>query len=187
MSQASAIAATCRWSVPQQPPRTRRRQSGVQLAVAARRARRIAVIELLRLVELGVAHSRGVDAEAAEPLEPRALEHAGEVRRVGAVDHEVRGRAACLGVDPLDRLAERLAARQSPVGLDRERDHDRHARAGRGARDADRLFGVGHRQPATMSAPAGDVATCGEWYCSASSALISAAGRSRRRAGRSRR
>ena len=54
-----------------------------------------------------------IRAEAADPRRPAfsSFEHALEVRRVGAVDHEVRGRAVRPGVDLLDRVAERLTAR----------------------------------------------------------------------------
>ena len=61
-----------------------------------------------------------------------AAEHVLEVRRVRAVDHVVGGRGAGRVVDLLDRVAERLAARQPPVGLHRERDHHRHAGVARG-------------------------------------------------------
>ena len=45
-----------------------------------------------------------------------------EVRRVRAVDHEVRGRPVRPRVGLVDRLAERLSARKPAVGLDREGD-----------------------------------------------------------------
>ena len=68
-----------------------------------RRGRRVAVVELGGLVELRVALRGRVGAQAADPLPPAAarLEHAVEVRRVGAVDHVVGGRAAGLLVDLL--------------------------------------------------------------------------------------
>jgi hypothetical protein len=61
-----------------------------------------------------------------------------------AVDHEVRGRGVRSRVDLLDRLAERLAARQAPVCLERERDDDRQADVARGSNDAERLVSA-HR------------------------------------------
>ncbi len=68
-----------------------------------------------------------------------------EVRRVGAVDHVVGGRVPGHGVDLLDRLPQARAVRQPAVGLDRERDRDRHAGGPRGTGHADRLVRVGHR------------------------------------------
>ena len=103
--------------------REARPQSGVVLAELGR----IAVVQLVGLVELGVALRRGVRAQAADPLDPRLadLDRVREMRGVRAVDHEVGGGAVRLGVDLLDRITQRLAARQAAVGLDREGDGDR--------------------------------------------------------------
>src|SRR5215212_4645655 len=90
--------------------------------VASSEVLRVALVQLVRLVELGVALGRGVGAHASDPLGPRrsGVEHAGEVARVGAVDHVVGGRAVRLVVDLLDRLPQSLAARQPAVCFDRE-------------------------------------------------------------------
>ena len=63
-----------------------------------------------------------------------------------AVEHEVGGRSVGLRIDPLDRLTERHVARQAPVCLDRERDHDGQLGSPGGPDDPDRLFRVGKRQ-----------------------------------------
>ena len=133
--------------MPQQPPRTDDgAQERAQRAVLGAERRGVALVELLGLVELGVALGRRVGAQAADALAPGAVlvEHAGEVRRVRAVDHEVGDRAVGLGVDALDGVAQRLAVGQAPVGLQREGDHRRQAVVAGGAGDADRLVGVGH-------------------------------------------
>jgi len=73
---------------------------------------RVARVELLRLVELGMALRRCVRAYAPQSL-PRTIlvEHGHEVRRVGAVDHVVGDHTAGLVIDLVDRLGKRLAAR----------------------------------------------------------------------------
>ena len=134
--------------MPQQPPRTfTAGEARLQRGVALRQVGGIALVELLRLVQLGVALRRRVRAQAADPPHPRlaAGDRVLEVRRVGAVDHVVGGRAVGRVVDLLDRAAERLAARQAAVGLERERDHRRQPDRRSRPRDADRLLGVGHR------------------------------------------
>jgi hypothetical protein len=107
--------------------------------------------------KLGVAELRRVRAQPGDPLQPVAAvrEHLLEVRRVRAVDHVVGHRPARLGVDLADRVAERLAARQPPVGLDRERDHDGDLGRGCGASDADRLLRVRHRDRRHHVGPGG--------------------------------
>ena len=69
------------------------RQPLPERRVAGAEVGRIAVVELRRLVELGVAHGRGVRAQAADPLDPglAGREHRVEVGRVGAVEHHVVG------------------------------------------------------------------------------------------------
>src|SRR5690606_9039609 len=51
---------------------------------------RVAGVELRRLVELVVAHPRGVGPHTADPLDPAAAgQHAAEMARMRAVDHVV--------------------------------------------------------------------------------------------------
>jgi len=99
-------------------------QRGRQRAVFAAQLAGVAAVEVLGFVELGVAAARGIGTDAGDPPDPLAacLELRREVTRVGAVDHQVLGGGAGLGVESLDRLAQRFAARQPPVGLDREGD-----------------------------------------------------------------
>ena len=149
MTQAAAMAATCRSSVPQQPPSTVALGSRSRsAAVLLRELVRVALVELLGRVQLLVAHPRRVRADAADPLQPRPLEHALEVGRMRAVDHEVGGRRPGLGVDLLDRRAQWLPAREPAVDLDRERDRRRQPGRLRRPRDADGLVGVRHRDRA---------------------------------------
>ena len=166
-----------RWSVPQQPPSTfSSRQALAEVAVLGAELLRVAVVELGRLVELGMALGRGVGADAGDPAAPLARlgDDVVEVGRVGAVDHEVGGSAAGLAVDLLDRLAERLAVGQPAVGLDRERDRDRHPGGLRRARDPDRLLGVGHRHRGDhVGRGLGEGADLGRVVSCASSADIS--------------
>ena len=124
-THAEQIASTCRWSVPQQPPRTVRRGS----RRAGRRTRRRAPGSP---ASSSAASSSSAwlmrDAFARSPRMRRPTapgsSTSDEMRRVGAVDHVVRRRR------PRSRSStssiasrERLAARQAPVGLDREGDH----------------------------------------------------------------
>ena len=77
-AQAAPTAATWRTSVPQQPPSTRTlRSCGRSSRVVGAERGGIALVELLGLVELRVALGRGVRAQAADAVEPRAalLEH----------------------------------------------------------------------------------------------------------------
>src|SRR5215218_3631031 len=84
------------------------RQALRKLAVLAAELLRVAIVELLRLVELGMAHSRGIGPDAADPVAPGivAVDDVGEVRGMRAVDHEVGGRPAGLAVGLLDRLPQ---------------------------------------------------------------------------------
>jgi hypothetical protein len=122
-------------------------QSRAERDVARGQRLGVSRVELDGLVELRVAPRGRVRAQARDPVLPGAAtgQDAGEVRRVRAVDHVVGGGGERLGVDLLDRLAERLPAREPPVGLDGERDRRRESRAGGGARDPDRLVHVRHR------------------------------------------
>ena len=63
-SSAHAIVATCSWSVPQQPPTTRR--SIIEPSVGVQRAELVdvAAVQLGGLVELGVAQAGGVGSHA---------------------------------------------------------------------------------------------------------------------------
>ena len=70
----------------------------------------------------------------------------GKVRGMSTVDHEIGNRALGLIVDFLDRFPERLAARQTSVGLDRERDHARDPGVPSRASHADCLVRIGQRE-----------------------------------------
>ena len=134
--------------MPQQPPSTVR--CGKPLAdreVLLGEPDRIAVVEDIGLVELGVALRRRVrpNPENAVPR-PRPVENGQEVRRVGAVDHEVRRRGIRLGIDLLDRLGKGLTGREPPVGLDGEGHRDGETMLRRGPDDADRLVDVRDRE-----------------------------------------
>ena len=142
------MAATWRASVPQQPPSTVTAGNRLaQCGVLGGEIGRITLVQLGRLVELGVALRGCVRAQANEALPPWAVlfQRLGEVRRVRTVDHEVRGAGIRRGVHLFDRLAQRLARRKPAVGLDGERDRRRNTRRRRGTHDTDRLLGVGHR------------------------------------------
>ena len=94
---------------------------------------------------------RGVGTHAAQPRASLAegAEHALEVRRVGTVDHVVGRRdspaSGRIGIDGVDRRAQRFPARQRAVGLEREGDRRGPARTCRGARDADPFGARRHR------------------------------------------
>ena len=121
------------------------RQRAHQRAVVVAELLRVAVVEHRRGVELGVAHLRGVGAQAADAVPPGPrLDAVAEVRGMGAVHHVVGGIALGRGVAGLDRRLEARAGAQAAVGLQRERDHHRHARRLGRAGDADRLLDVGH-------------------------------------------
>lgn len=122
-----------------------RRKLRLQLCVEGAEFLRTPRVELARLVQFGVAHARRVGADAAEAAQRGAagLARRAEVRRVGAVDHEVGGAGGGLGIDIFDRLPQRLAARQPAVGLDGEGDRHRQVVGGGGPDDPDRLGGVG--------------------------------------------
>ena len=142
------------------------RQRAAQRDVARREVGGIAVVEILGLVELGVAEHGGVRAQTADPLAPgaRLRDRPREVRRVRAIDHVVERRPVGLGVDLLDRGAQRLPARQAAVRLDRERHRDGQSGRARGAHHADRLVGVGERERGDRStAVSASVRICAEW------------------------
>ena len=102
--------------MPQQPQHAEVGKRGRQGGVFAAHLLGVAAVEVLGLVELGVAAARGVGADGAG-----------------------------LGVEARGRLLQRLTARQPPVGLDREGDRDRQPGGAGGARHPDRLLDVGER------------------------------------------
>jgi hypothetical protein len=98
------------------------RNGVAQLGVPRTKLFRVAGVQRLRLVQLGVGQSGGVGSDAAQPLGPRGawVEHVGEVRGVSTVDGEVRSGATRDVVDALDGLAQPGAVRQHTIGLHRE-------------------------------------------------------------------
>src|SRR5262249_59367903 len=72
---------------------------GAQLVAESRvvlsKRRGISLVELLGLVEFGVAERRSVHPQTANPAERRSIvESGGDMRRVSAVDHEKLGNPA---------------------------------------------------------------------------------------------
>ena len=139
-SDAAAMAATCSWSVPQQPPTTHRSSIDDRPAYSSAsssmspRSSSVAASSSAWLRREALARTPLIRAEPRRAAVERRL----EVRRVGAVDHEVGRRAVGRVVDLGDRVAERLTGRQPAVGLDGERHDDRQADRGGGTGDADR-------------------------------------------------
>ena len=122
--------------------RSRSSRPGVPARAAAPAARRssrpsstrVALVELLGLVELRVAEPRGVHAQPADAAQRRlAGETHGDVVGMGAVDDEEGRGSAGGGVDLLDRFGDADAAGQAPVRLDGEAGDDRQAGRRRGA------------------------------------------------------
>src|SRR5437588_1852377 len=111
----------------------------------ARELRGIAGVELRRLVELGVAFRRRVRAYAPDAFQPAAVarQNVLEMRRMRTVHHEELDCSVGRGVDLLDRVTKRLAAREPPIRLDGEGDRDGHLRGTRSSGDADGLLGIG--------------------------------------------
>ena len=141
-AQSAAAAATWRSSVPQQPPITvtdgssgRSAAPSAPSPAGSPSSRSVASSSSAWLAR------RGVRPQPRDPLAPAPArrQRGGEVRRVRAVDHVVGDRPERLGVDLLDRVAERLAVRQPPVGLDGERDDRGEPGRVGGAGDAGRL------------------------------------------------
>ena len=81
----------------------------------------IADIDLRGCIELGVTLGRGIGPQSADAADPgrSAPQLAGEVTRMGAIDHVVGRIAAGRLVDLGNGDAKRLASGQGPVGLDR--------------------------------------------------------------------
>ena len=78
------MAPTCRSSVPQQPPSTVSwREVGAQPGVPLGKVGRVALVELVRLVELGVAHGRGVRPQSADPVHPGVARRSVSAKWVG--------------------------------------------------------------------------------------------------------
>ncbi len=104
--QAAQIAATWRASVPQQPPSDGDGgQPVAQRGVPGAEVSRIALVELRRFVEFGVAPRGGV---GRRPRSRAATARRGSIApskcaRVRAVDHEVGGAAVRRGVHLFDR------------------------------------------------------------------------------------
>jgi hypothetical protein len=100
--------------------------AGAQLRVVRAKLLRIAGIERLGLIELGMGLARRVGAQASKSSRPLGarVQHGCEVCRVGAVDREVSSSTAGRSVYPLDGLAEPSSVGQVAVSLDRERDRD---------------------------------------------------------------
>jgi hypothetical protein len=123
------------------------RNGAAQLGVLRAKLFRVAGVQRLRLVQLGVGLARGVGPYAAQPMGPRGawVQQVGEVRRVSAVDGVVRGAATRGVVDALDGLAQPGAVRQHAIGFHRERDRDRDLGLVPSEHDTDRLIRVGHR------------------------------------------
>ncbi len=83
---------------------------------------RVAVIEIGRVVELGMAAPRRVGPQPFDPPRPVLArpEKTFEMSRMGAVDHVVSRQHRGRPVDGLDRLPKTLPARQIAVGLERK-------------------------------------------------------------------
>ena len=101
-----------------------RRQPLAQRPVALSQVRGIAGVQLLGGVELLVAHRRGVGADP--PMRrsqwPSPVRTRSKWVGCAQLTMKVRAPRRAVRVDLLDRLAQRLAVREPPVGLDGERD-----------------------------------------------------------------
>jgi hypothetical protein len=119
----------------------------VQLRVLRAQLERVAGVERLRLVELGVGLSRRVGAQTAQSFRPPGvrLQDAREMGRVGAVDPEVGSGTTGGVIDSLDGLPEPRSVRECAVGLHGERDGDRDPGLLGREHDADGLVRVGDR------------------------------------------
>jgi len=103
--------------------------------------------DLRGCIEFGVTLRRSVGPQSADAANPgrSALQLAGEMTRVCAIDHVVGRIAASRLIHLGNRDAKRLSSRQGPVGLDREGENDGQSGPLRGADDADGLRRVGQR------------------------------------------
>lgn len=123
------------------------RKGAAQLGVLRAKLFRVAGVQRLRLVQLGVGLARGVRPHTAQPVGPMGslVQHAGEMGGVGAINREVGRRSSGGVVDALDGLAQPGTVRQHTIGFDRERDRDRDLGLVRSEHDTDSLVRVGHR------------------------------------------
>ena len=78
-------------------------------------------------MEHGAVAPGGIGAQATNAFTPAAAraDHVLEVRGVGAIDHVVGGVAVGRNFGALDRVGQRVAGRQPPIGFGRERDRRR--------------------------------------------------------------
>ena len=108
---------------------------------------RVARVELLGLIELGVAQPGRVGSHGAEAQRPVAGvgERRGDVVGVRAVDAVVGDVAIGRRIDGANHVAETRAVGEPAVGLQREVQHHRHAKVAGGERDAEPLACVGER------------------------------------------
>jgi hypothetical protein len=105
------------------------------------------IVKDFAFVELGVAHSGGVAAQPADPLNPGLVGHLfSEVVGVGAVDHEVGGRVVGRLIHRCDGVRECFAGGQVAVSFHRERDHHRQAAFSGRTNDTNCLVRVGEGQ-----------------------------------------
>ncbi len=107
---------------------------------------RVAVIQSLGHVELGVAQARCVRTDATDAVHPIVARFNGahEMIGMGTVHHVVDGCVASRRVDAADLLAQELARGDAPIRLDRERDHDGQTGIDGALRDPDGLIAIGH-------------------------------------------
>jgi len=79
----------------------------------------VAGVKLVRIVELVVAHHRGIRPDAAHPRRPCGVdvERVSEVRRVRTVDAVVNRSTAGHVVDCADRIGQRRTVGKRTIGL----------------------------------------------------------------------
>ena len=97
-----------------------------QVAITPAEIGGITNVEIGRGIELRMAACRSVRPQSAQARDPGSAlclafaQCVGEMRRMRAIEHVVGRRAAGFAIGLLDRVADRLPARQFAVGLDRE-------------------------------------------------------------------
>ncbi len=101
------------------------RQAFGQSAVKRAELGRVAVVQCLGGVQLGMAEAGGVGAETADTLYPIGFrrQRLGEVVGMGAVDHVIGRGVAGLGVSLGDGFGQGLTSGETAIGLDCEGDH----------------------------------------------------------------